>query len=153
MAEKNPLDEVLNKITDILSEIQTNQKKIKEKHEKGETIPHIPLTPEIYDQLENLEIQAALIKENVSNIMKELGKEPQELNETIQNPPETMDPKQRRLLERAARIKDESESLHQELSRAIHITAVKAKKQKIKEEKGKKPRGRKFRDDSKWIPL
>lgn len=148
MNEQNPLLDVFNKISEIITTIQEKQK-LPESEKKEKT----PITPEIYEELENLEVKALLIKENIENIMKELGKTPEELNQVIKKPPETMPPKQRRLLERTNRIKEESEALHRQLSVAISMANADKSKTKNKKTTGLRSRGRKFRDDSKWIPL
>ena len=144
MVDKNPYEKILEQVADLLVMVNKNQGKILD----GEELP-----ADIEKQLEDLENDISLFKKITDEALKKCGATDEELLRRIHNPSEISNRKDKRVVKRAGRLREELEQMESGLS--MYVRAAKMNKKSS----GKKGRSRKSKfkrlggDDKGWMPL
>ena len=144
MAEKNPFEELMEQLADLLVTLNENQGKILDDKE---------MPTDIDKQLEELENDINLFVKITDEALKKSGVTEDELIRKIGDPSELRNRRDKRLVERAAILKAELQQMERNLSG--YVRGIKMGKKKF----GKKGRKRKSKfkrlggDDKGWMPL
>lgn len=147
MDEKNPFEQLLDQIADLLTQITEGKLAGK----TGE-IPE-----DIEDQLDILENQVALMQKVNEEAMKLSGLESKEVTETVQSP-EKLKGRDKKFVEKTGKLKTELVKLEEEYSAMRRASKLSEKKHgKGDKKKFGEKRKKKFRnmggDGKGWMPL
>lgn len=143
MKEKDPFDQMLNQITELLDmvhEANAEEKKLKK------------IDPSINKQLDELEESIALFKEITDKAIKRSGIDGKQMEKTIKFPEKELSSDEQKILKKARKVKGELDALAKEFG--AQAIAFK-KKQEKKGKKAGKARQKKFKrlGGQGWMPL
>jgi hypothetical protein len=142
MTTPNPFEQIFEQIAELLAITQESQKK---------PFSTEKLDDDIDEQVDDLEKQIGFFKKITDEALKRSGLDDQTLQKTINNPPNEFGSKDKRILDRAKKLRSDLENLEREFSRKSSIVKLQKKKAKTA---GKK-RIKKFKrlGGQGWMPM
>jgi len=141
MKQRHPFEQLLDQITDLLALTEENKRKVS----SGK------LDPAIQDKLDQVEKDVELFHKITQNAIKKSGINQEVLDQNIGNPPDNLPSKERKILERAQKLKKELES--EERKWAIKKSIVKRQEKKAKTIGKKRKKKFKRLGGEGWMPL
>ena len=147
MAEQsNPFEKILEQIADLLTFAQENKAQFLSPNEKQK-----PLDPQIEERLESIEQTIDLFRKITDKALKTSGLDEATVQANTQVVPEDFGTKDKRMLEKAKKLRGELEVMGREFSTWHTIAKLRKKKEKTE---GKK-RIKKFKrlGGQGWTPL
>lgn len=144
--QSNPFEEVLEQIADLLKFAQDNKAQFLAPKEKQKA-----LDPQIEERLENVEQTIEIFRKITDKALKNSGLDEDTVKNNIQRVPEEFGVKDKRMLERAKKLRGELEIMEREFSTWHTIAKLQKKRGKTE---GKK-RIKKFKrlGGQGWTPL
>lgn len=142
MTNPNQFEDILEQIADLLSMA----------HEKGgKALSEEKLDENIEEQLEELEKGVEAFRQITDEALKRSGIDEEMVRATIQNPGQDLGRKDKKILEKANKLKRELEKIEREFAKKSQL----AKTQKKKAKTAGKKRKKKFKKlgGEGWLPL
>ena len=142
MAKKNPFEDIFEQISDLLSLTQENE---------GKGLSDKKLPEGIEEQLDELEKGVEVFRKITDEAVKRSGIDQELVQKTIHNPTQELERSDKKILDKAKKLKGELEKIEREFARKTHAVKLQKKKAKTKGKKRKKKFNR--LGGQGWLPL
>jgi len=142
MAKRNPFEDIFEQISDLLSLAQENE---------GKALSDEKLPEGLEEQLDELEKGVELFRKITDEAVKRSGIDEEMVDKTIHRPSTELGRSDKKILEKAKKLKGELENIEREFARKTQ--AVKLHKKKAKTAGKKRKKKFKRLGGQGWMPL